>query len=148
MEGGEGSEKREEGCWLRRGSTSPCTTPRGCQLLSAEVQLSTLNSSNPPLTPPVQGPWLDDEKMPKGGKDGEGTCRTHKARTGPHLSLFLPCHPGQHTHPPSSGPQNQASYYYYHHHPGLLDSPFENMGTSSFPGRAPAKAHLDCCLCC
>lgn len=111
------------------------------------MQLSTLNSSNPRLTPPMQEPRLDDEKMPKGVKDGEDTCRTHTARTGPHLSLFLPapvsiptpCHLGPKTKLPTTTTTTT---------PRLLDSPFENMGTSSFPGRAPAKAHLDCCLCC
>lgn len=60
LERGEGREKREQGCWLRKGITSPCTTPRGCQLPST--------SPTQPHLLLVQGPWLDDEEMPKGGK--------------------------------------------------------------------------------
>ena len=82
LERGEGREKREQGCWLRKGITSPCTTPRGCQLPST--------SPTQPHLLLVQGPWLDDEEMPKGGKGQRSHCRTHMAQTGPHLSPLLP----------------------------------------------------------
>ena len=83
-------ERREQGCWLRKGISSPCTTPRGYQL---------------PSTSPTQLRLL----LVRGG-NAKGKQRTEKSAAGltwPRLvPIWAHCsHPEQQTHPPIWAPE-------------------------------------------